>query len=155
MSEGIDPGRVPPCSMEKRHGAFAEATSPRAGAHVRAFFPGSTFNPPRDKLNVPARKSDLPARNLDLHGGKSDLPARICNVRAGKLDLPADKSNVPADNLDLHAGKLNVHADKLDLPGGRESLPEVRARKRGPPFSIQAGARYVSPGEVRPGSRRG
>ena len=111
--------------------SFAEATPPRAGAHVRAFFPGSTFNPPRDKLNVPARKSGLPAR---------------------KLDLPADKSNVPADNLDLHAGKLNVHAGKLDLSGGRESLPKVRARKRGPPFSMAgvrrnfAGARYVSPG---------
>jgi len=98
---------------------------------------------------VPDRKSDLPARKLDLHGGNSDLPARICNLRAGKLDLPADKSNVPADKLDLHAGKLNVQAGKLDLPGGRESLPEVLARKRGPPFSMAGVRRHFAGGSLR------
>jgi len=138
--------------MEKRHGAFAEATSPRAGARVRALFPGSTFNPPRDKLNVPARKSGLPARKLDLHGGKSGLPARICNLRAGKLDLHADKSNLHADKLDLlHASKLNVHAGKLDLPGAERACPRPGRGSAAPRYPWQAsagtspGARYVSP----------
>ena len=95
-----------PAAWKSATAAFAEATSPRAGAHVRAYFPGSTFNPPRDKLNLPAdkcnlpaRKSNLPADKFNLHARKSNLPACICN-------LPARICNLPADKSDLHAGKF-------------------------------------------------
>ena len=50
-------------------------------------------------------------------------------LHAGKLDLHGGKSN-------LYGGKLHMYVGKLDLPGGRWSFPEVRARKRGSPFSM-------------------
>ena len=81
----------PEPAMESATAAFVEATSPRAGAHARAFFPGSTFNPPRDKLNLPADKSNLRAGKLNVHAGKLDLPGgrwSLPEVRARKRGPP-------------------------------------------------------------------